>query len=199
MAHQPNKQWRSWNSFFLFLPIGHFGCAPVRHCKLLFAIRSRSNLSICYNIEITTNIAVQLHICSLRHFIALHFLLICPTDHFCTAAKLFFIGGKNWTKIWQKLNKNLTKFGRPLAIQCSGDHEIKLSKVSQLIITENVRSMQKVRICRISFCCKIRCYFCRNSMPVDGVDAFQSLFICFRNQNLICLQLNHKRSCKLNV
>ena len=86
---------------------------------------------------------MQLHICSLRHFIALHFLLICPTDHFCTAAKLFFIGGKNWTKIWQKLNKNLTKFGRPLAIQCSGDHEIKLSKVSQLIITENVRSMQK--------------------------------------------------------
>ena len=108
-------------------------------------------------------------------------------------------GGKTVFYWRQKLNKNLTKFGRPLAIQCSGDHEIKLSKVSQLIITENVRSMQKVRICRISFCCKIRCYFCRNSMPVDGVDAFQSLFICFRNQNLICLQLNHKRSCKLNV
>ena len=210
MAHQPNKQWRSWNSFFLFLPIGHFGCAPVRHCKLLFAIRSRSNLSICYKLPQILKLP-QISRCSCifaRCDISLHctsYLFVPPTTFarrqncFLLAAKIEQKLDKNWTKNWQKLNKNLTKFGRPLAIQCSGDHEIKLSKVSQLIITENVRSMQKVRICRISFCCKIRCYFCRNSMPVDGVDAFQSLFICFRNQNLICLQFNHKRSCKLNV
>ena len=33
-----------------FLPIGHFHCALVRHCKLLFANLSRSNLSICYKL-----------------------------------------------------------------------------------------------------------------------------------------------------
>ena len=107
MAHQPNKQWRSWYNFFLFLPIGHFGCAPVRHCKLLFAIRSRSNLSICYKLPQILKLP-QISRCSCifaRCDISLHctsYLFVPPTT-FARRQNCFLLAAKieqKFDKIW---------------------------------------------------------------------------------------------------
>ena len=82
------------------LSFEHWTFHPIK--PFILSLNIEHFTSSTSNIEITTNIAVQLHICSLRHFIALHFLLICPTDHFCTAAKLFFITAAKMFFYWRQ-------------------------------------------------------------------------------------------------
>ena len=165
-----------------FLPIGHFHCALVRHCKLLFANLSRSNLSICYKLpQILKLPQISRRSCifaraALWHF-PLHLLLICPTtSHFCTAQIL--------------AEAKLGHKSDALAIQWRTRDQVIKSSATHLN-WEGL--MQEVRICRISFggllqnpLLFVPRHFGRRLPP-----ALQSLFICFPNQNLICLQFNH--------
>ena len=111
-----------------------------------------------------------------RHF-PLHLLLICPTtSHFCD----FWPrqnSDKNWTQIGHRrysvadTRSSYQKFRNSFKLRTS---DAKSADLPDFILLQNPL------------------LFVPRHPSVDCAPALQSLFICFPNQNLICLQFNHK-------
>ena len=132
-----------------FLPIGNFHCAPLLHFCLqtfpaaiwVFAI----NYPKYWNYGKYRGAAAYL--LAPRHDISdcTSYLFVQPPATFAT-----FGGRKTRTKIGHKSDT--------LAIQWRTRDQVIKSSATHL---NWERRLQKVRICRISFCCKIRCCLCR--------------------------------------
>ena len=150
--------------------------------SLLFANLSRSNLSICYKLpQILKLRQISRRSCIFtrtapRHF-RLHFLLICPTtSHFCNFWRPQN-SDKNWTQIGHPrysvadTRSSYQKFRNSFKLRTSA---AKSADLPDFILLQNPL------------------LFVSRHPSVDGAPALQSLFICFPNQNLICLQFNHK-------
>ena len=159
-----------------FLPIGHFHCALVRHCKLLFANLSRTNFSICYKLpQILKLLQISRRGCIFAR--AYRDISRCTCYLFvrlwskCPPATHF---GNFWSQYLDLSNYAL-----------QADMRSKYQRFCDSLEPGKA----KKKICRISVLLQNPAVFAR----ADGAPALQSLFICLpRQQNLICNQFNRK-------